>query len=164
MLIAIGEEAPKAIALSFVGTLAVVCAALRGRRAAWVALASLVVGLAWLVAVLSLKHIKLNFLNFVALPISIGVGADYALNMATRRDREPGSSVHRIVVETGGAVILCSLTTTLGYLALMLSINRAVRSFGLVAAVGEVTTLMAAVLGLPALWVRAARKRNADGG
>lgn len=161
MLIAIGEEAPKAIALSFVGTLAVVLASLRARRSAWVALASLLIGLAALVAILSLKNIKLNFLNFVALPISIGVGADYALNMATRRHREPESSVHRIVVETGGAVILCSLTTTLGYLALMLSINRAVRSFGLVAALGEVTTLMAAVLGLPALWMRSAQPGKA---
>lgn len=154
MLIAVGEEAPKAIALSFVGTLAVVLAALRGRRSGWLALGSLIIGLTWLVSVLALKHIRLNFLNFVGLPISIGVGADYALNMATRRQREPESPVERVVVETGGAVILCSLTTTLGYLALMLSINRAVRSFGLVAAVGEVTTVLAAVLGLPALWLR----------
>jgi hypothetical protein len=154
MLIAIGEEAPKAIALSFVGTLAVVFVSLRGRRSGLIALGSLLVGLAWLVAVLYLKHIKLNFLNFVALPISIGVGADYALNMASRHEREPETEVHRVMVETGGAVILCSLTTMLGYLALMMSINRAVRSFGLVAALGEVTTVVAAVIGLPALWLR----------
>jgi hypothetical protein len=157
MLIAIGEEAPKAIALSFVGTLAVVFASLRGRRSGVIALGSLLIGLAWLIAVLSLKGIKLNFLNFVALPISIGVGADYALNMAGRRERDPQTDVRKIVIKTGGAVILCSLTTMLGYLALMLSINRAVRSFGLVAAVGEVTTLMAAILGLPALWIRSRR-------
>jgi hypothetical protein len=56
-----------------------------------------------------------------------------------------------VFVETGGAVVLCSLTTTLGYAALLLSINRAVQSFGLAAAVGEVTTLAAAMLVLPAL-------------
>jgi hypothetical protein len=44
MLIAIGEEAPKAIGLSFVGTLVVVLSALRGRRAGWIALGSLLVG------------------------------------------------------------------------------------------------------------------------
>jgi uncharacterized protein len=159
MLIAISEEAPKAIALSFVGTLAVVFASLRGRRTGVLALGALLVGLSWLVAVLCLNDIKLNFLNFVALPIAIGMGADYALNMSTRRELEPETAVRQIVVETGGAVILCSLTTTLGYLALMLSINRAVRSFGLVAAVGEVSTLMAAVLGLPALWLRSRQAR-----
>src|SRR5262249_39354040 len=95
----------------------------------------------------------LNFLNFVALPISIGVGADYALNMMARREKEPDAKIERVIIETGGAVILCSLTTTLGYLALLLSINRAVRSFGLVAAVGEVTTLLAAVLVLPSVLI-----------
>jgi hypothetical protein len=69
--------------------------------------------------------------------------------------------VPHTVVETGGAVILCSLTTTLGYLALTLSINQAVRSFGLAAAVGEVATLLAAVLGLPAVLALLARRQRA---
>ena len=33
---------------------------------------------------LQLEGMKLNFLNFVALPISIGVGADYAVNLLER--------------------------------------------------------------------------------
>lgn len=151
MLIAIGEEAPKAVALSVIGTLLVVLLAFRGRRAGWMTLGALLVGLSWLVAFLALDGIKLNFLNFVALPISVGVGADYALNIMKRREKSPGETLERTIVETGGAVILCSLTTTLGYLALMLSINRAVRSFGLAAAAGEVTTLLAAVVALPAV-------------
>ncbi|HEX7671795.1 MAG TPA: MMPL family transporter, partial [Polyangiaceae bacterium] len=148
MLIAIGEEAPKAIALSFIGTILVT---FRARRAAFTTVGALVLGLVWLVAFLAIRHIKLNFLNFVALPISIGVGADYALNMMARRQKEPDASLDRVIVETGGAVVLCSLTTTLGYVALTLSINRAVHSFGLLAAVGEVTTILAAVLVLPSL-------------
>ncbi|HVU02256.1 MAG TPA: MMPL family transporter [Polyangiaceae bacterium] len=160
MLQAIGEEAPKAIGLSFLGTVLVVLFTFRGRKAAFVTLATLVAGLAYLTGFLDLHHVKLNFLSFVALPISIGVGADYALNVMARRVTDPEADLHRVVVETGGAVILCSLTTTLGYLALLLSINRAVQSFGLVAAVGEVTTLLAAVLGLPSyLALRERRSR-----
>ena len=37
------------------------------------------------------------------------------------------------MVETGGAVIACSMTTLSGYLALLMSVNGAVRSFGLTA-------------------------------
>ncbi len=55
--------------------------------------------------------------------------------------------------ETGGAVILCSLTTTLGYLALVSSMNFAVRSLGVAAVLGEVCCLLAAVLVLPAALV-----------
>jgi hypothetical protein len=159
MLIAIREDAPKAIALSFVGTLAVILVSFRGRRAGFLALATLMLGLSWLVAFCALDSVKLNFLNFVALPITIGVGADYALNVMARREKESDGSIERVIVETGGAVILCSLTTMLGYLALLLSINKAVRSFGLVAAVGEITTVTAAVLVLPSVLMLKQKKQ-----
>jgi predicted RND superfamily exporter protein len=59
------------------------------------------------------------------------------------------------VRETGGAVILCSLTTTLGYLALVRSMNFAVRSLGIAAFLGEMCCLLVSVLLLPALllWI-----------
>ncbi len=73
---------------------------------------------------------------------------------------EGPDKLYSVVVETGGAVVLCSLTTTIGYLALMLSINRGIVSFGLAAAVGEILCVLAAVLFLPAfLFWKAQRKR-----
>jgi len=45
--------------------------------------------------------------------------------------------------------LLCSLTTTLGYLALLGSVNQAIRSLGLLAALGELGCLAAATLVLP---------------
>jgi hypothetical protein len=156
MLINIGEDAPKAILLSLIGTLLVIVVAFRGRSSGWFTLLTVLVGVCWLVGFLDIRHIKLNFLNFVALPISIGIGADYAINVMKRRDMERGEDLYRVLQQTGGAVVLCSLTTLLGYLALLLSINRAVKSFGLAAAVGEATTLIAAVLVMPAFlfWTR----------
>ncbi|MEB2313844.1 MAG: MMPL family transporter [Sorangiineae bacterium] len=160
MLINVSEDAPKAVGFSLVGTLLIVLLAFRGRPSGWAALGTLLLGIAWLVAFLALRDIKLNFLNFVALPISIGVGADYAVNVMKRRDIEGDAQLYRVFVETGGAVVLCSLTTVLGYIALTLSINRAVHSFGLAAAVGELTTLLAAMLVLPALLFWRARRHR----
>jgi hypothetical protein len=151
VLQSIRQDAPKAILLSFVGTLAVIFLAFRGRRSGLLALSVLVIGLSWLVTFLSIHDIKLNFLNFVALPISVGVGADYALNIMKRRELTADADLEKGLVETGGAVVLCSLTTTLGYVALMFSMNGATQSFGLAAAAGEITTVLAAVLFLPAI-------------
>ncbi|HWZ90256.1 MAG TPA: MMPL family transporter [Polyangiaceae bacterium] len=151
VLESIRNDAPKAIFLSFVGTLGVIFLAFRGRRSGLLALSVLVVGLSWLVAFLSFRGIKLNFLNFVALPISVGVGADYALNIMKRRELTDDAGLTKGLIETGGAVVLCSLTTTLGYVALMFSMNGATQSFGLAAAAGEITTVLAAVLFLPAI-------------
>jgi uncharacterized membrane protein YdfJ with MMPL/SSD domain len=50
----------------------------------------------------------------------------------------------------GGAVILCSLTTLIGYVSLYASANRALNSFGLAMSIGEVTCLGASVIALPA--------------
>ena len=163
VLQSIREEAPKAILLSFVGTLAVIFLAFRGSKNGLLALSVLGVGLSWLIAFLWWQQIKLNFLNFVALPISIGVGADYALNIMKRRELTDDAGLSQALVETGGAVVLCSLTTTLGYVALMFSMNGATESFGLTAAAGEVTTLLAAVLLLPAIlfWLNKRKARAA---
>jgi predicted RND superfamily exporter protein len=152
MLINVGEDAPKAILLSLMGTLLVIMIAFRGRIHGWATFGILLLGVAWLIGFLALEGIKLNFLSFMALPITIGVGADYAINMMKRREITGAAELHPMLRETAGAVVLCSLTALVGYLALLLSINRAVQSFGLAAAAGEVATLLAAILVLPAFW------------
>jgi predicted RND superfamily exporter protein len=95
--------------------------------------------------------LKINFFNFIALPISFGIGVDYAVNYMQRYDRAPQEGALAALRSTGGAVILCSLTTMLGYLALLGSINQAIRSLGVLAVLGELVCLGAAVLVLPAL-------------
>lgn len=163
MLRAVREDAPKAIVISLVGTLLVVAIAFRFRRDALIVLATVLLGVSWLVAFMYWRDIKLNFLNFVALPITFGVGADYAVNMMRRFRVERYEHLHDVIVETGGAVVLCSLTTTLGYTALLFSMNRAIRSFGTVAAVGEITTLIAAGLVLPSLMYWRNQRRRGSG-
>ena len=54
---------------------------------------------------------------------------------------------------------LCSMTTMIGYSSLLLSRNRALRSFGLLADLGEIACLMAALVVLPAI-VRAFHRRD----
>ena len=80
----------------------------------------------------------------------LGIGIDYAVNIVQRYLIEGKGGVLQTVRQTGGAVVLCSLTTTLGYLALVSSVNFAVRSLGVAAVLGEISCLLAAVLVLPA--------------
>ncbi|MCS6902327.1 MAG: MMPL family transporter, partial [Myxococcales bacterium] len=163
MIRTIGEDAPKAILVAALGSILVIVVAFRGQRHALGVFVPWLVGVASLVAFLQYRGIKLNFLNFVALPITIGIGAEYAHNLMQRYRIEGDRNLYRVVVETGGAVILCSLTTTIGYLALLRSINKGIVSFGLAAAVGEVTCVVAAVLLLPAFLAWRARCREARG-
>jgi hypothetical protein len=163
MLLNISEDAPRVAAVSLGGTAFVILAAFGFRRAGWGALSTLLLGVSWLIGALFVGDIKLNFLNFVALPVAIGAGADYAINIMKRRELEGPAGVERALSETGGAVVACSMTTLCGYLALLLSINGAVRSFGLAAAIGEIATQLSAMLVLPAIiYVRMRPPRGAS--
>ncbi|MEO7091603.1 MAG: MMPL family transporter [Polyangiales bacterium] len=165
MLKAVIEESPRAIVLSFGMTALVVAIAFarggKGIRAISLVLGALITGIFWMGAALALGKVKINFLNFIAVPITFGIGVDYAINVVHRWRIEGTGSVLEVVRETGGAVVLCSLTTTLGYCALLTSINGAVRSFGLVAVIGEMTCLTAAVILLPAVlvWIDGTKTR-----
>ncbi|MBI4952675.1 MAG: MMPL family transporter [Myxococcales bacterium] len=164
MFAAVRQAVPIAVTLSFLATVVAVSVYFRFRRAALLVLGSLLVGVGWLVGIFVIFDIKVNFLNFIALPITFGIGVDYAVNIVHRYERQGYRGVLHAVRETGGAVVLCSLTTTLGYLALIKSLNFAVRSLGIAAVVGELCCILAAVLVLPAAleWhatVRRARRK-----
>lgn len=157
---AVLTDAPKAGVAALVATLLVVLVAFRGRRESWLVLGALLMGAVWMVGLLSVAHVKLNFLNFIAVPITFGIGVDYAVNVMQRYVREGPGGALTAVRETGGAVVLCSLTTVLGYLALVSSVNYAVRSMGMAAVLGEVACLLGATIVLPAMlvWIDSRRQ------
>ncbi len=99
-------------------------------------------------AVVLALGIKINLLNFAALPITIGVGADYVVNllgaMSSLRVDARGACVRM-----GGAILLCSLTTVIGYFSLVLAKSGALRSFGWAAVLGELVASLAVLLVLP---------------
>lgn len=150
MIEAISEDAPKAIILSAIGAVVIIFIAYGFHRSAFAVFLPWAIGLTSLIAFMQLYGMKLNFLNFIALPIATGIGAEYSHNLMQRYRAEDPEKLAHVVVETGGAVALCSLTTTIAYCALLLSINQGIVSFGLASAVAELTCLFAAVIFLPA--------------
>ncbi len=119
------------------------------RRAASV-LAATAMGALGLTAACALLGLKVNFLDFIALPITLGLGIDYAINIAHRHD---GAGHDPLVTlrTSGSAVFVCSLTTIIGYGSLLVSENLAIRGFGTASLVGEVTCLAAALIVVPAV-------------
>ncbi|MGC4001501.1 MAG: MMPL family transporter [Anaeromyxobacter sp.] len=158
VLEAIEQDGPRATLLSLAGVVLLVLVAFGlGKRsvrslsdAGWV-LASLGVGVLWFGGLAGALQLKLNMLNFIALPITFGIGVDYATNVFQRRRLDHAGSIADVIRTTGGAVALCSLTTIIGYASLLIARNQALISFGLLAVLGEVACLAAALLALPAV-------------
>lgn len=161
------RDIPRTVACSLSMTLLVVLLACRHGASRLLVMSALGVGLGCVALCMWVLHVKINFFNFVALPISFGIGVDYAVNYVTRYEQEQqlGSeqgSALGVLRSTGGAILLCSLTTMLGYLALLGSVNQAIRSLGLLAVLGELGCLAAALLVLPGylLWRERAAARQ----
>ncbi len=103
-----------------------------------------------LVAACATLGIKVNFLDFVALPITLGLGVDYAINIAHRHHGEDNDPVETLRT-SGSAVFLCSVTTIIGYGSLLVSQNLAIKGFGLASLIGEISCLITALVLVPAI-------------
>jgi predicted RND superfamily exporter protein len=149
MIRSILRDGPVATIASLIAVLIIIAFTIRPAAAALMALATLGLGVLLMMGGAGLAQVHVTFLNFIALPITFGIGAEYALNVVTRYREE--RNVSRAVISTGAAVALCSWTTIVGYGSLLAASNRALNGFGLMAIIGEVVCLSAAIVALPAV-------------
>jgi len=119
------------------------------RRIALAVLVATCAGSLAMVAVCALIGLRVNFLDFVALPITLGLGVDYAINVAHRA--QAGANPALLLRTTGSAVLVCSLTTIIGYASLLFGQNQAIRGFGLASLLGEITCVISALALVPAI-------------
>lgn len=150
----IRQDTPRTSLLALIGVMLVVTVALRARRGTVHVLVSLLIGVAWMLGIQAAANVKLNFFNFVALPTTFGIAVDYAINIYVRFQHNQGeheARIHDALRLTGGAVLLCSLTTVIGYFTLVIADNQALVSFGALAIVGEIACVLSSILLLPAL-------------
>jgi len=146
----IEREGPMTTFLSLAGVFILVVLFFRSTRASLLVIASLIAGVIVMGGVAVLLGLKINFFNFIVFPITFGIAVDYGANVVSRV-RERGGKVLLSLAEVGPAVALCSWTSIIGYGSLLLSLNRALKSFGWYAMVGEVTSIVCALVLLPAL-------------
>ncbi len=113
-------------------------------------------------ALLLAANVRINMLNFAAVPITIGVGADYVLNLLGAMDSLK-TDARSACVRMGGAILLCSSTTVVGYASLLAAQSGALRTFGWSAVLGEIIATAVVLLVLPMLMgARPARAHGAD--
>jgi len=156
VLEAVLSDGPRASLAALLGAILMVVLVVGRNRHGFVTVMCGLGGTMLMLGSSALLGLKINFLDFVALPITIGIGIEYAVNIVTRERQEGPGRGRQAIATTGSAVALCSYTTIVGYGSLMLSQNLGIRSFGLAAMIGELACLAVALFLAPALlWVTA---------
>lgn len=127
------------VAVTAVWILLVLLLDFRSLRSALASLLPLSLGVGMMLGLMSLLDLRLNFMNIVVLPIVLGYGVSHGVYLV-HRFRE-GTSPLVALRSVGSAVAASTLTTIAGFGALLWASHNGLRSMGLLACLGLVTTL-----------------------
>src|SRR3569623_810038 len=159
IIAAIESDGPRVTIVAAIGLVVMVLLTVGRNRRAVAVLIATIAGSLLMVATCALLSLTVNLLDFVALPITLGLGIDYAINVAHRQDTDAVHDPIATLRTSGSAVFVCSLTTMIGYGSLLVSENLAIRGFGAASLIGEVTCVLTALVLVPALLVVGQRRK-----
>jgi len=133
--------------------------ALRHPFSAALAAIPLIGGMVAMLGLMALLSIKFNYANFIVLPLIVGIGIDDGIHIVHRWRQDSKENLPMVLSRIGRAIVLTSLTTTIGFGSLISSHYPGLRSIGWVTALGILTCLLAALILLPAIlsWIEAKR-------
>lgn len=152
-------------AIGFVAVVLLIVAALRAPRALVLLAVPLFVGLVWTFAFARVAVGHLNIISGFLFSILSGLGIEYGIHLLHRyRElREEGlpldGAIEKLVSTTGRALLSGSMTNASVFAVIAAAQFRGFSEFGLIAAVGLLLTLVATLLGMPALLVIGERLR-----
>jgi uncharacterized protein len=147
-------DALEMISFAVIGSALMVLLLVGFRRHGFVTLVCGFSGVLVMIAACATIGVKVHFLDLIALPITIGIGIEYAVNLVARSRQRVALGSGDLLRTTGGTVLVCSFTTSVGYGTLLLSANGGIRAFGLAALLGEIACIAMALVVAPA-WLSA---------
>jgi len=152
------EKGPKAMVVAFGLVFLILLVDLRSFRLASITFLPLFTGLAITGALMSVFHVRLNFINIVMLPSIVGIMIDHCIYLSHHiLDYSKGASL-KSLQETGSAIILSALTSLGGYTSLNIAHHAGINSIATVVELGIITCTVCALFMLPALFEIRKRK------
>ncbi|HSA58706.1 MAG TPA: MMPL family transporter [bacterium] len=123
----------------------------RSVRKTAIVMASIVLGVFWLLGVIYIFGIKLNFYNMIIIPAVMGMSIDNSIHIYHRYEEMGRGSLAKVLGSTGVAAMLASLTNASGFFGLLFCVHRGLYSIGLLAVIGVGTCFLSTLVFLPAL-------------
>jgi hopanoid biosynthesis associated RND transporter like protein HpnN len=143
--------------VSLVLILGILFLAMRSWALVAATLLTLVIGLVWTAAFATLAVGSLNLLSITFGLLFIGLGVDFPIHLgmhyaeAFRRGKAAEPATLQASHEVVGSLVLCALTTALGFLAFVPTDYRGVGELGLISSGGMVVVLVLTLTLFPAL-------------
>jgi len=146
------REAPRAVLAGLVLVFILLLVDFRSLRLSVIALVQLVSGVILMFGAMWLLGLELNYVNAFVAAMILGVGIDYSIHLVHRM-HSSGGRMEEGLLETGKAVVIAALINIAGFGTLVMGSYPALRTLGMVAAIGSATCLFTALTLVPALMV-----------
>lgn len=111
----------------------------------------LAMGLIWMLGAMSLSGIRVNFVNAVVLPMIVGMGIDNGVHLMHRYLEGGKRDAGLALRTTGRAMVLCTITTMLGFGSLITARYQALSTMGWMTILGMGSCLITSLFFLPAV-------------
>lgn len=133
-------------------------------------LVSVLVGVIWAFAILGLINVDLSLVTISGLPILIGLGIDFAIQIQNRVEEEvvldkESHPISETLANLAPALIVATIAGMLAFLALLISQVPMIRDFGVMLAIGVVVLVVVGIV-MPSavLGIREWKSRTAQRG
>ncbi len=140
---------------AFIAIIIFIGVSFKNFRYTLLAISPLIIGALWTLAVMAIFNLQFNLANLIILPLIIGIGVDNGIHIVHRFKDDNGSgngaTISPVFKSTGKAIILSSLTTTIGFGSLMVASHRGIHSIGVLLTIGVISCMIASLTVLPAM-------------
>ena len=129
----------------------------RSFRLIGASLITLLVGLVWTAAFAAVVVGDLNMISVAFAALYIGLGIDYAIHLCLRIrevedvDGDPDHAIEKATVGLGPTLLVCTLSTSIGFFAFIPTAYRGLSQLGLIAGTGMVVSFVVSMTLIPAL-------------
>jgi uncharacterized protein len=145
------KDSKKAIALSFLMVFVLLLIDFRSFKYTLITMVPLLSGISLMLGVMALTGIDLNFFNMIVLPVVLGIGIDDGVHFFHRFQEEGYKNVDRVLMTTGGAIVMTTLTTVAGFAGMCFAHHGGLSSIGIAADIGLITCLITTLIFFPAV-------------
>lgn len=131
---------------------------------ALMAMTPLALGAFWMVGIMQISGLMLNFMTMMGLPLIIGIGIDDGVHIMHRWREEGRGRITTVFASTGKAILLTSLTTMLAFGSMVFSVFPAWAWFGGSLFIGVGACFLTTVIVLSGIigWIERNERQNAN--
>ncbi len=148
-LSSVAEGIGVSLAVSVAALSALLWMAFRNLWVSLLAMSIVVIANSVAAAFASLAFPALNLVSIAFAVLLTGIGADFAVHLLMHA-REPGAAIGAVVRRLGPPLLLCALSTGIGFLAFAPTPFSGMTQLGLIGAVGVATAFLASLVVVPA--------------